>query len=166
MPVDPEYPADRVAFMLRDAGPVVVVTDAVTVVGLAGGVGCWVVVVDRVETVAAVAGCAGGDVADGERLGRLVVDGLAYVIYTSGSTGRPKGVGVSHRGLVNFLGAASGFASLGAGDRLLAVTTVAFDIAALELLGPLVCGAAVVVAGSAVVRDVFALGALAVVCVV
>ncbi|MFF8004944.1 AMP-binding protein, partial [Streptomyces sp. NPDC007917] len=81
-------------------------------------------------------------------------------MYTSGSTGRPKGVVVPHRGLVNFLSVASGFCGLGGGDRVLAVTTVAFDIAVLELFLPLVCGAGVVLAGSGVVRDVFALGGL------
>ncbi|MDW6064870.1 AMP-binding protein [Streptomyces sp. FXJ1.4098] len=65
-----------------------------------------------------------------------------------------------HRGLVNFLRVAAGFCGLGVGDRLLAVTTVAFDIAVLELFLPLVSGAGVVVAGSGVVRDVFALGGL------
>ena len=71
----------------------------------------------------------------------------AYVIYTSGSTGRPKGVVVSQAALVNLLTAMGGLIPLSPGDRLLAVTTVAFDIAALELFLPLVNGAAVVLAG-------------------
>ncbi|MFK4273259.1 amino acid adenylation domain-containing protein, partial [Streptomyces milbemycinicus] len=164
VPVDPGFPAERVGFVLGDAGPVLVVADSVVVgSGVLGGVmdaGVDVVVVDGADVVAGVAGCGGGDVVAGERSGVLSGDHPAYVVYTSGSTGRPKGVVVPHRAVVNFLGVASGFCGLGVGDRLLAVTTVAFDIAVLELLLPLVSGAGVVVAGSGVVRDVFALGAL------
>ena len=75
------------------------------------------------------------------------------MIYTSGSTGRPKGVVVSQAALVNLLTAMGGVIPLAPGDRLLAVTTVAFDIAALELFLPLVNGAAVVLAGREEVRD-------------
>jgi len=71
---------------------------------------------------------------------------LAYIIYTSGSTGRPKGVAVRHGGLSNFLASMRVQTGLGADDRLLAVTTVAFDIAALELYLPLLCGASIVLA--------------------
>ncbi|MEE1838539.1 AMP-binding protein, partial [Streptomyces sp. JV190] len=77
----------------------------------------------------------------------------AYVIYTSGSTGRPKGVVVEHRALVNFLAAMQGRFGLGVGDRLVAVTTVGFDIAGLELYLPLLHGARTVLAGRDVVRD-------------
>ncbi|MFJ9461719.1 amino acid adenylation domain-containing protein, partial [Kitasatospora sp. NPDC101447] len=84
----------------------------------------------------------------------------AYVIYTSGSTGLPKGVVVPQGALVNFVAAMGDRFGLGVGDRLLAVTTVGFDIAGLELFVPLVRGAAVVVAARDVVRDPVALCAL------
>ncbi|WP_432077262.1 AMP-binding protein, partial [Streptomyces wuyuanensis] len=84
----------------------------------------------------------------------------AYVIYTSGSTGRPKGVVVSHGALVSFVAAVGVRCGLDASDRLLAVTTVAFDIAALELYLPLVSGACVVVGTRGEVRDPFRLGGL------
>ena len=71
---------------------------------------------------------------------------LAYVIYTSGSTGRPKGVEVSHIALANLLEAMRQRPGLEADDALLAVTTMSFDIAALELFLPLVVGAIVVLA--------------------
>ncbi|GLZ35227.1 hypothetical protein Lesp02_74140 [Lentzea sp. NBRC 105346] len=74
----------------------------------------------------------------------------AYVIYTSGSTGRPKGVVVPHSALAAFLAAAPPIA---AQDRLLAVTTLSFDIAVLELMAPLAAGARVVLASADEVRD-------------
>ena len=70
----------------------------------------------------------------------------AYVIYTSGSTGRPKGVRVPHRGVVNFLVGMRATPGLSDSDKLLAVTTLSFDIAVLELLLPLTLGAEVVLA--------------------
>src|SRR5262249_22310115 len=84
----------------------------------------------------------------------------AYVIYTSGSTGRPKGVVLPHAALANFLADMGRRFPLGGGDRWLAVTTVAFDIAALELYLPLVGGAAVELAPRADVLDPAALTAL------
>ncbi len=80
-------------------------------------------------------------------------DHLAYVIYTSGSTGKPKGVQISHRALVNFLHSMAQAPGLTATDRLLAVTTLAFDIAGLELYLPLLVGAQVVIAPPEVATD-------------
>ena len=73
-------------------------------------------------------------------------DDLAYVIYTSGSTGKPKGVEIQHRAVVNFLASMQRQPGMRSGDRLLAVTTLSFDIAGLEILLPLVSGARVVIA--------------------
>ncbi|MER0245715.1 amino acid adenylation domain-containing protein, partial [Streptomyces sp. HSW2009] len=81
----------------------------------------------------------------------------AYVIYTSGSTGRPKGVAVPRRALANLLATARHELGLTADDRLLAVTTVSFDIAALELFTPLLAGGTVLLASAEQVRDPFLL---------
>ncbi|MGL3607338.1 amino acid adenylation domain-containing protein [Rhizobium sp. G187] len=81
----------------------------------------------------------------------------AYVIFTSGSTGRPKGVEIAHRGLTNFLVSLQDIVGLKPLDRLLAVTTLAFDIAVLELFLPLLSGATVVIAKRDTVRDPVAL---------
>ena len=81
----------------------------------------------------------------------------AYVIYTSGSTGTPKGVVVGHGALANFLCAMRDRFALSASDRLLAVTTIGFDIAALELYLPLLSGASVAVADGDTVKDAAAL---------
>ncbi|MGH3828384.1 MAG: amino acid adenylation domain-containing protein, partial [Pseudonocardiaceae bacterium] len=97
---------------------------------------------------------------DTHRTTPLLPQHPAYLIYTSGSTGTPKAVIVSHASLGNFLAAMRVTFSLGSQDRLLAVTTVAFDIAALEMFVPLLSGAAVVVAATESVREASALSGL------
>lgn len=78
-------------------------------------------------------------------LGKPTPDSVAYVIFTSGSTGAPKGVEITHRSVVNLLCAAAKTIGFEPGNRLIAVTTLTFDIAALELLMPLVSGGTVVI---------------------
>ena len=100
VPVDPSYPADRIAFMLEDCGAPIGVTTAALRDGLPEGTH-WIVLDDD-EFRAAVASYPADAVTDADRsAGALSVDHPAYVIYTSGSTGRPKGVAVTHRGVVN-----------------------------------------------------------------
>ncbi|MFF1918935.1 amino acid adenylation domain-containing protein, partial [Streptomyces sp. NPDC058239] len=160
VPVDPEYPLDRIAYMLQDAQPVLVLTDAATAGLLPGDGDTPRVLLDDPLVQDAVGALSGFDLLDADRLSSVVPAHPAYVIYTSGSTGRPKGVVIEHVALVNFLVGMGSGCVLGSSDRLLAVTTVAFDIAALELYVPLVSGACVVVAGKAEVRDPLVLGAL------
>ncbi len=83
----------------------------------------------------------------------VTADSLAYVIYTSGSTGKPKGVAIEHGALVNLLRSMQREPGLNADDVLVAITTLAFDIAGLELLLPLLTGAKLVVATDAEVLD-------------
>src|SRR6185295_7059251 len=78
---------------------------------------------------------------------------LAYLIYTSGSTGRPKGVGVTHGNLLNFLLSMQAAPGLTAEDTLLAVTTLAFDIAGLEIYLPLITGGRLVLASREAATD-------------
>lgn len=78
---------------------------------------------------------------------------LAYLIYTSGSTGKPKGVEIEHRSLVNFLCSMQQAPGIDAADKLLAVTTISFDIAALEIFLPLITGAEVVLAAAGSSKD-------------
>jgi thioesterase domain-containing protein/acyl carrier protein len=89
----------------------------------------------------------------GKLTGERDLGTAAYVIYTSGSTGRPKGVVVSHRELDAFLAAVDEVVAVTAADRLLAVTTLSFDISVLELMQPLRNGGCVVLATDAQVRD-------------
>ncbi|RSS31133.1 non-ribosomal peptide synthetase, partial [Streptomyces sp. WAC08241] len=149
LPLDTEYPADRLAYMLTDADPVLVLTDSQVLAELPDFT-MPALVLDAQDTEAALAAPVP---ADAEPLAPPTSSRSAYVIYTSGSTGRPKGVVVPQGGLVNFLVAMGERFALGVGERLLAVTTVGFDIAGLELFVPLLGGGVVVVAGRDVVRD-------------
>ncbi|MER7185562.1 amino acid adenylation domain-containing protein [Streptomyces hyaluromycini] len=151
LPVDPELPTERVAFMLADAGVVAVLTD-----GACGGVlpddgagsGVPVVVVDDPRVVSAVSSVSA------EALDVRVPAGqLAYVIYTSGSTGTPKGVGVPHSGAVNLIWWLLDEYGLGALDRVLHKTPIGFDVSVWELFLPLVSGAVLVVARPGGHRD-------------
>ncbi|HEX3542490.1 MAG TPA: amino acid adenylation domain-containing protein [Acidimicrobiales bacterium] len=142
LPLDPRYPADRLAFMLGDASSPVVVTEQ----GLGGRLppgGHRLVVIDR-DRGAIDSRPARPPSVDFD------AEQLAYLIYTSGSTGTPKGVEVPQRALVNFLASMAREPGLTAGDVLVAVTTLSFDIAALELYLPLTTGGTVVVASAEV----------------
>ena len=121
VPLDPAFPAQRLRFMAQDAELALLLNDASGFQGAPHG-----------ERAA-------------EALAARPVD-PAYLIYTSGSTGQPKGVVVPHRAVVNFLTSMARRPGLGAEDVLVAVTTLSFDIAVLELLLPLTLGARVVIA--------------------
>ncbi|RMD95402.1 MAG: amino acid adenylation domain-containing protein [Calditrichaeota bacterium] len=152
VPLDPSYPRERLSYMIEDSGLGVILTQE-SLVGEVPSEGVLVVSVDGRWAEISKAGFGG---IEGGVDGR----NLAYVIYTSGSTGRPKGVGVEHRSLMNFLEAMREEPGLGREDRVLAVTTLSFDISALELYLPLLVGGRVVLAGREVARDGRRLGEL------
>ncbi|CAM2921834.1 non-ribosomal peptide synthetase [Prescottella defluvii] len=102
VPMDPSYPADRLAHMVSDAAPTVVVTDSVVAEALAPVLrGTAVTVLDDPTVVATLAALPAGPVTDVDRIAPLRPDNTVYVIYTSGSTGLPKGVAVTHANLLN-----------------------------------------------------------------
>ena len=156
VPLDPAYPADRLAYMAEDARLALLVSQSSL-----GGALAW----PRETTLlldadaAAIAAQADGDLeADDGRDARP--EDPAYVIYTSGSTGKPKGVVVHHRAVVNFLASMAREPGLVEGDILVAVTTLSFDIAVLELMLPLAVGARIVLATREQVLDGQALKSL------
>ena len=159
VPLDPRYPGERLAFMLEDAQVSVLLTQAKLVEDRG-----WRPVLSKVE------GMEDGDPrssildprlqvvfvdrdwhliaqqSDKNPLSQVYSTDLAYVIYTSGSTGKPKGVQVSHRSILNCLCAIGDDVALTANDVFLALTTISFDIASLELFLPLIIGAKLVLA--------------------
>ncbi|HSZ30822.1 MAG TPA: AMP-binding protein, partial [Pseudonocardiaceae bacterium] len=144
LPVDPEYPADRVAYMLDDAGAVLLVCDRV-MAGRVPGADVPRVIVDDEVCVAAVAGFPAARLEDRERHARLVPGHPAYVIYTSGSTGRPKGVVVPHSNVVRLVGMTSGWFDVGPGDAWTLFHSYAFDFSVWEMWGALATGGRLVV---------------------
>ncbi|MEI2453351.1 MULTISPECIES: non-ribosomal peptide synthetase [Lysobacter] len=152
LPLDPESPRERMLQTLEDAAPRLLLT----VPALAGAFDARAIpllCIDEAEGEEAAA-------ADAPALPRAAPDACAYVIYTSGSTGRPKGVEVDQRNLSNFLAATQRLFAPGPGERFLAQTTIAFDIACFELFLPLSVGARVVMTDAETVRDPLALARL------
>jgi amino acid adenylation domain-containing protein len=133
LPIDRDLPADRQAHMLRDSAPVVMLTEQ----SLRGALPASDVPVFSLdEDPAHIAAQPDTDLpqeAGGEH--------LVYILYTSGSTGQPKGVEIPHRALVNLLASVQSWPGLTPEDVLIAITTVSFDIAGVELFLPLVTGA-------------------------
>ncbi|MGW2231975.1 amino acid adenylation domain-containing protein, partial [Streptomyces formicae] len=146
VPVDPAYPAERIAYVLADADPAVLVCAAATRDAVPEGFAGHVVVVDEPATAERIAACAEGPVRDAERLSPLAEAHAAYVIYTSGSTGRPKGVVVTHGGLGNLARAQIERFGVGEDSRVLQFASPSFDAAVSELCMALLSGASVVLA--------------------
>ncbi|MFI0982040.1 amino acid adenylation domain-containing protein [Streptomyces sp. NPDC021093] len=150
--LDPSYPADRLAFMLADADPAVVLAHRSTAGALPPGT--EVLLLEDIpddgpefgRTDGEGAAPAGGPTTAGEA-------NLAYLVYTSGSTGRPKGVAVSHRAIVNTFTGLARSHGFGPGDRMIAVHSPSFDPAVHDCLAPLVAGATVVFPAQDTVRD-------------
>ncbi|MCA1225006.1 amino acid adenylation domain-containing protein [Saccharopolyspora sp. 6M] len=153
VPIDPDHPAERIAFLLGDARPDVLLTTEETerfLPSTSGGVPR--IVVDSAEVRANL------DQRDGSDLALIGSDAVlpgnpAYVIYTSGSTGRPKGVVVDHAGIVNRLDWMQGEYGLEPDDRVLQKTPTGFDVSVWEFFWPLITGASLVLAAPLGHRD-------------
>ncbi|WP_344919110.1 amino acid adenylation domain-containing protein [Streptosporangium oxazolinicum] len=152
LPLDPDYPAERLAFVLRDSGAELLLTEERVRGRLPEGA-ARVLLIEDPRAFAGEPGTPPAPLA--------TPDDLAYVIYTSGSTGRPKGVAIEHRAVVNLLLAMKDLLNAGPGHVWLALTSLSFDISVLELFLPLVTGGRVVVAGGAEAPDALALVRLA-----
>ncbi|RYZ43248.1 MAG: non-ribosomal peptide synthetase [Myxococcaceae bacterium] len=145
VPLDPAFPADRLAYMVESSGMPVLVSQR-SLSSVLPPHSARVVLLDGdAEAIAAE---------DGSPLRAPVApESVAYVLFTSGSTGRPKGVQVPHGAVARFLAALQETTGVSAKDVLVAVTTLSFDIAVLELFLPLSVGARVVIATRDVAVD-------------
>ncbi|MET9337550.1 amino acid adenylation domain-containing protein [Nonomuraea sp. NPDC003804] len=142
VPLDPEYPADRLAFMLADAATPVVLTQTRLAPLLSSG-GAAILPLDDPQVWDGLPASPPG-AAPGE---------AAYMIYTSGSTGKPKGVPNSHRGIVNRLDWMQKRYRLTAADVVLQKTPAGFDVSVWEFFWPLIAGARLVLAAPGGHRD-------------
>ncbi len=143
VPLDPAYPVERLDYMIEHSGMRVLLTQKEIGWKPKGQV--------KAIDVGDLAGHGGNG---SHSAPRRTPSDLAYVIYTSGSTGKPKGVQIPHSALVNFLTTMrTQLPGIADHDRLLAVTTLSFDIAGLELWLPLLAGATTVIADRAIVVD-------------
>ncbi|MDI5967961.1 amino acid adenylation domain-containing protein [Streptomyces sp. SL13] len=146
VPVDPDYPADRIEYILDQSAPRLLLTTTATPSGALAGQTVATLVLDAPETLAAQAAQPDHDVTDGERTTALTTAHPAYLIFTSGSTGRPKGVTVTHRAIANRLAWGQDRYRLTDRDRVLQKTPAGFDISVWEFFWPLTEGATLVVA--------------------
>jgi amino acid adenylation domain-containing protein len=143
LPLDPDYPKERLSFMLEDAQVRVVLTQQQFLSSINHQrVVCLDSDLHKITTQST-----------NNPQSNVTADNLAYVIYTSGSTGKPKGVMIQHGSVVNFLDSMAREPGLSETDTLLAVTTLSFDIAGLEIYLPITVGARVVLACRAVAAD-------------
>ena len=145
LPIDPDYPAGRIEFMLTDARPVLLVTDTATAAGRPAVAGVPVVAVGDPATVAAIDALPTTPVTDADRSAPLLPTHPAYVIYTSGSTGTPKGVIITHASLVNYVARCVTRYPHLAGSTLLP-TLISFDLSVTGLYGTLAGGGRVCLA--------------------
>jgi amino acid adenylation domain-containing protein len=147
VPLDPDYPSQRLIHQIDDADLALLVAQSSVV--LESEQPPRLLLDEERSLIAATS----SDPLEADPRHDARSEDPAYVIYTSGSTGRPKGVAVPHRALVNLLASMARAPGLTAQDRLLAVTTPSFDIAALELFLPLGMGGTVVIASEAQATD-------------
>ncbi|BAY65333.1 amino acid adenylation domain-containing protein [Calothrix brevissima NIES-22] len=145
IPLDPNYPQQRLEYILEDTQASVLLTQASLLELLPqhqGQIVCldsdWHIIAQQSQN---------------NLSSQLTTENLAYIIYTSGSTGKPKGVQIPHIALSNFLYSMKQAPGLKSQDKLLAVTTYSFDIAALEIFLPLIVGACLIVASQEVIGD-------------
>ncbi|WP_237421985.1 non-ribosomal peptide synthetase [Gordonia sp. SID5947] len=137
VPIDPGYPAERVATMVEDSGAILGLT---TATGDLPDQGFAWVRLDNEAVGAEIGGFGDGPLRSDETLGRVRPENVAYVIYTSGSTGRPKGVSVTHTGLANFAAQESTRLAVGHAPVVLGFASPSFDASVLEYLLATVTG--------------------------
>jgi len=152
LPLDPGTPQARIVLCLEDAEPAVLLTQRSLVHDLPSGGATFLILEDLVDA-AALEAAVNSSTSAGP-------DDIAYVIHTSGSTGRPKGVELRHHSVVNLLLSMQQEPGFTASDTLVAVTTISFDIAVLELFLPLISGGRVAIASRSVALDPYRLAAL------
>ncbi|WP_286761494.1 amino acid adenylation domain-containing protein [Salegentibacter sp. UBA1130] len=140
IPVDPELPAKRIDYIIKDSGADIVFTDESRHFKLAGRIIGFTEILEVGNKSFSFTDLSNSNES-------------AYIIYTSGSTGKPKGVEVKHKSLTNFLYSMQMEPGFNSNDVLFAVTTISFDISLLELFLPLISGGEIYIAGRSVLKE-------------
>ncbi len=151
LPIDSEYPPERIAFMLDDAAPVCVITTVGKAPGLPAGT--TVLALDDPAVATVLADRPDTDPGDQDRRAPLSLAGPAYVIYTSGSTGRPKGVTVTHHGIASLVANQIERYDVGPDSRILQFASLSFDVTVSEYCLSLLSGARLVLPGATIYGD-------------
>lgn len=149
VPLDPTHPIERTTLILEDARVPLLITTSRLSDRVPRTQAQLVFINDDAEEVATHTVASPAHT--------VVAENISYTIYTSGSTGKPKGVQISHTSVVNFLMSMAKNPGLEASDRLFSVTTLSFDISALEFFLPLIVGGVVILAEGSEIRDGYAL---------
>ncbi|UII31963.1 amino acid adenylation domain-containing protein [Fulvivirga ulvae] len=145
VPIDPDYPEDRIDYIVKDSGLSLMLTDT-DLEKRANQFGEQLQIIDVTSASISEENTANPGVS-------ISPSQLAYMIYTSGSTGRPKGVMIEHRNVINFVEGIAARIPMEQGSRMLCLTTISFDIFVLESLLPLLQGHEVVLAGNSDQKD-------------
>ncbi|MGC0314341.1 amino acid adenylation domain-containing protein [Kitasatospora acidiphila] len=146
LPIDPDYPADRISYMLADAQPLLTITDT-------ADTGAAELALNDSHTAARLAELPGTDLTPAERGAELLPEHPAYVIYTSGSTGRPKGVLIPHTNVARLLAATDHWFDFATDDVWTWFHSFAFDFSVWELWGALLYGGRLVVVPTDISRS-------------
>ncbi|MBB2148391.1 non-ribosomal peptide synthetase [Pedobacter gandavensis] len=144
LPLDPDFPHDRIVYMLADSKAKILLVSKAHQGKYTGE--AVELVIEEIWTLLDDRPAKRPEVA-------VLGSNLAYILYTSGSTGKPKGVKITHANLLNFLFSMQSKPGIDPSDRLLAITTISFDIAGLELYLPLITGAELVLCDTENARD-------------
>jgi len=143
VPMDSSFPLERIAFILEDCDSLMLLTHGAIAAEL-GDLPRQTVCLDRTPLA---------DFSSQNPASGVSADDLAYIIFTSGSTGRPKGVILQHRPVINLIEWVNETYRVGAGDRLLFITSLCFDLSVYDIFGILACGAEIYVASDAQLKD-------------
>jgi nonribosomal peptide synthetase DhbF len=152
LPVDPDYPNDRIMFILGDARPVCILTSSKEASKLSEMNGAQIVL-DAIGTIKELEQCPATNPVDADRVQSLSPSNPAYVIYTSGSTGTPKGVVIPHQNVVRLFSATEPWFHFNSEDVWTMFHSYAFDFSVWEIWGPLLSGGRLVIVPYSVSRS-------------